>query len=55
VNCPNCKRPTCTGDLCATCRLENASDEFTRTILEIVGPVDMNDLPNPYDDEESTT
>lgn len=30
-------------------RLQKSENEFTKTLLDIVRPVNMNDLPNPYD------
>jgi hypothetical protein len=35
-------------------RLERSRREFTKTLLDIVLPVNMNDLPNPFDGEEVT-
>lgn len=52
MKCSTCGRKTCTLDPCAICRLEESNREFTKTLLDIVRPVNMNDLPNPYDSEE---
>lgn len=32
-------------------RLRKSTNEFTNTLLEITGPIDMTNLPNPFDVE----
>lgn len=54
MKCPTCRRQTLTGDKCVTCLIDTlqASDrELTKVLLEIVKPINMNDLPNPFDAE----
>lgn len=51
MKCPQCKGRSNTGGLCGICILKTADSELTRTLFSIASNLDINDLPNPYDEE----